>query len=459
MMDNTHAKTFPQALLLLAAVILPLTAGCGGGGGGGEGGLVLPFCYPKHYKKACYNNDVYWYDSCGGREDMYQDCAANETCSGGQCVRTIWAKTFGGGGGDTSSSIKQTTDGGYIVAGSTGSYGAGDNDVWVIKLDRSGNTEWTKTFGGEDSDYALSIEQTSDGGYIIAGTTRSYGAGESDVWVLKLDSSGNQLWAKTFGGEETDYATSIRQTSDGGYIVAGNKFFGMGDSDAWILRLDSSGNQIWAKIFGGTEYDKVESIQQTSDGGYVAAGRTGSFSEDSQDFWVLKLDSEGQQVWSNTFGGSPLGDYAFFVQQTSDGGYVTVGNTLSYGEGQADVWVVKLDASGSQEWAKTFGGARWDSGRYVQQTSDGGYIVAGDTDTYSSAEFDDDLLLLKLDSSGNQTWMKTYGEEQGEGASCVRQTSDGGYIVAGGTGSYGAGSGDAWVLKLDSNGDCPGCFD
>ncbi len=205
-----------------------------------------------------------------------------------------FAKAFGGGDDELAYSVQQTTDGGYIVAGYTRSFGAGSFDILLFKLDGSGNIQWAKTFGGSDYDWAYSVQQTTDGGYIVAGYTRSFGAGYSDFLLLKLDGSGNIQWAKTFGGSYYDEAYSVQQTTDGGYIVAGETHsFGAGSFDILLLKLDGSGNVQWAKTFGGDTIDLAYSVQQTTDGGYIVAGGTYSFGAGGYDLFILKTDANG----------------------------------------------------------------------------------------------------------------------------------------------------------------------
>jgi uncharacterized delta-60 repeat protein len=364
-----------------------------------------------------------------------------------------WAQTYGGTGSDYASSIQQTSDGGYVVAGQTYSFSDTINgDAWVLKLDSSGAVTWQKTYGGTGGDYASSIQQTSDGGYIVAGYTYSFGDTiNGDAWILKLDSSGAVTWQKTYGGTSDDEAYSIQPTSDGGYIVAGYTY-SFGDTingDAWILKLDSSGAVTWQKTYGGTSGDDYAySVQPTSDGGYIVAGSTSSFGAGDYDVWVLKLDSSGIVTWQKTYGGAG-GDYASSIQPTSEGGYIVAGYTNSFGAGGDDAWVLKLDSSGAVTWQKTYGGTGGDYASSIQQTSDGGYVVAGYTNSFGDI-VNDDNWVLKLDSSGAVTWQKTYG---GTGLNFIQQTSDGGYIAAGYTYSFGATiNGDAWVLKLDSTG-------
>ena len=206
----------------------------------------------------------------------------------------VWQKTYGGSNLDWASSIQQTTDGGYIVAGWTESFGAGNMDFYIIKLDSNGNKVWEKTYGGSENDVAYSIQQTSDGGYIVAGGTYSFGAGSADFYIIKLDSNGNKVWGKTYGGSNDEWARSIQQTTDGGYIVAGTTYsFGAGYDDFYIIKLDSNGDKVWEKTYGGSSYDEAYSIQQTSDGGYIVAGGTSSFGAGSADFYIIKTDSEG----------------------------------------------------------------------------------------------------------------------------------------------------------------------
>ena len=361
-----------------------------------------------------------------------------------------WSKTFGGTSRDWAFSVQQTSDGGYILAGETWSYGAGYSDFWLVKTDSDGKKEWDKTFGGTDRDKAESVQQTRDGGYIIAGETSSYGAGSEDFWLVKTDSSGNKEWDKTFGGTNDDVAYSVQQTSDDGYIIAGEtSSYGAGYSDFWLLKTDSSGNKEWDKTFGGAKWDGAQSVQQTRDGGYILTGCAQSYGAGLCDFWLVKTDSSGNKEWDKTFGGTRQ-DSAKSVQQTDDGGYIFAGFTQSYDAGHynEDFWLVKTDSNGNKAWDKTFRGSNDDRAESVQQTSDGGYILAGFTQSYGAGN--KDFWLLKTDSDGNKEWDKTFGGGQRDWAFSVQQTDDGGYILAGVTGSYGAGSSDFWLVKTDS---------
>ena len=243
------------------------------------------------------------------------------------------------------------------------------------------DTLWTKTFGGSDDDYGYSVQQTGDGGYILVGFTCSYGAGGLEVYLIKTDAGGNQLWTRTFGGSYHDNGNSVQQTDDGGYIIAGGtESYGAGNFDVYLIKTDATGDTIWTKTFGGSDDDYGYTVQQTSDGGYIIAGYTNSYGAGGYDVYLIKTDSSGIEQWSRTFGGSDY-DYGFSVQQTGDSGYIITGETSSYGAGGLDVYLIKTDAGGNQQWSQTFGGSSDDGSWSVQQTGDGGYIIAGLTST------------------------------------------------------------------------------
>jgi hypothetical protein len=358
--------------------------------------------------------------------------------------QTQWNKTYGGTDDDTGHSVQQTGDGGYILAGSRSS-GTGSRDFWLLKIDAGGTQQWSKTYGGTEFDVARYVQKTSDGGYILAGDTDSFGAGYEDFWLVKTDSSGNQQWNKTYGGIGSEMAFSAQQTSDGGYIIAGcTTSFGAGGWDFWLVKTSSVGTQQWNKTYGGSNDDAANSVQQTSDGGYIVAGGTKSFGAGEYDFWLVKTSSVGTQQWSKTYGGIHY-DAANSVRQTSDGGYIVVGYTGSSGAGAEDFWLVKTDSAGNEQWNKTYGGTGEDYPDSVQQVFDGGYIVAGHTSSFGAGS--SDFWLVKTDPSGNHQWNKTYGGHDIDYAHSIQQTGDGGYIVVGSTESFGAGGWDLWVVK------------
>ena len=359
-------------------------------------------------------------------------------------------KTFGGNSYDYAYSIQQATDSGYIVAGYSTSFDWPDN-VYILKLDSNGNLAWQRTYGGSGYDFGFSVDQTTDGGYIVVGGTSSFKVNNLDVYLLKLNSDGSLAWQNTFGGNIDDYALSVQQTTDGGYIVAGaTTSFGAGDCDVYVLKINPDGSLAWEKTFGGNGEDQAASIQQTTDGGYIVAGVTTSFGAGDCDVYVLKINPDGSLAWEKTFGGNGE-DQAASIQQTTDGGYIVAGVTTSFGAGSCDVYVLKLNSDGSLAWQKTYGGDAADYASSIQQTTDGGYIVAGVTGLFESGS--SDAYILKLNSDGSLAWQKTYGGNGYDAASSIQQTTDGGYIVAGVTKSFGAGYEDVYILKLDSNGE------
>ncbi|MDY6966358.1 MAG: PGF-CTERM sorting domain-containing protein [Halobacteriota archaeon] len=355
-----------------------------------------------------------------------------------------WNRTFGGAGDDFAKSVQQTSDGGFIVAGDTFSYQDGASDIFLVKTDSRGEKEWDRAFGGTGWDYSYSIQLASDGGYIVAGGTNSYGASD-DLWLVKLNSSGEEEWNRTFGGDGDDYAYSLQQTSDGGFIVAGlTESFGSGGYDFWLVKTNSSGVNEWNRTFGGNGDDFASSVQETSDGGYIVAGGSNSYSG-SNDFWLVKTNSSGVNEWNRTFGGNG-DDFASSVQETSDGGFIVAGVTDSFGSGSLDFWLVKTDSSGDKEWDRTFGGYSIDHASSVKQTTDGGYIVAGYTMSFGVRSYE--AWLVKTNSSGEKEWDRTFGYFSNDRASSVQETSDEGYIVAGHTTSFGAGDSDVWLMKV-----------
>ncbi len=306
---------------------------------------------------------------------------------------TLWTRTYGGSGGDRGCSVQQTSDGGYIIAGGTGSFGAG-GDVYLVKTDSCGDTLWTRTYGGSSLDQAFSVQQTPDGGYIIAGDTKSCGAGLFDVYLVKTDSCGDTLWTRTHGGSDEDAGLSVQQTSDGGYIVAGlTVSFGAGSVDFYLLKTDSCGDTLWTRTYGGSDWDEGYSVQQTSDGGYIIVGQTESFGAGARDVYLVKTDSSGDTLWTRTYGGSGY-DEGFSVRQTSDGGYIIAGGTNSFGGDYSDLCLLKTASSGDTLWTRTYGGSNFDKAYSVQQTSDGGYIIAGSTSSFGAGS--GDVYLVKV---------------------------------------------------------------
>jgi len=365
----------------------------------------------------------------------------------GQAPQTLWKKTFGGTNIDVGSHVIQSSDGGYAITGYTRSYGTmSGRNILLLKTDSSGNQLSINAYGGNDDEEGFGIRQTFDRGYIIVGYTKSFGAGAKDVIIQKTDSLGNSEWMRTFGGSNDDEGYSIQQTSDRGFIIAGaTSSSGAGSRDVYLVRTDANGNLRWAKTLGGMSSDGAWCVQLTSDGGFIITGWTFSYGPGFVgNVWLVKTDSLGNQIWHKYFGGSDA-DRGLAVEQTTDGGYIITGYTASYGAGLDDLYLIKTDSAGNEQWSKTFGGSGRDYGNFVQQAHDGGYIITGYTLSFGAGS--EDVWLIKTDPNGNKTWDITYGGAQSDVGNCVKQTSDGEYIIAGYTLSYGAGVHDVWLIK------------
>ncbi len=363
-----------------------------------------------------------------------------------------WIKTFGGIANDICLSVEQTFDAGYIIAGWTSSYGTEKADFWLIKTDNNGIEEWNRTFGGTDYDYGESVQQTTDGGYIITGITNfSYNTGYGDFWLIKTNNIGIEEWNRTFGGTNVDWPHSVQQTTDGGYIIMGvTNSFELDNEDIYLVKTDADGTKVWDKTFGGISQDLGYSAQQTSDQGYIITGGTYSSNTNSYDIWLIKTNINGDETWNRTYGGIS-GDNGYSVQQTSDGGYIVIGYTYSFSAGKEDIWLIKTDKSGNKLWDNTFGGINHDGGYSVQQTSDGGYIITGYTDSFDAGNYN--VWLIKTDNNGIEEWNRTFGETNtDDNGRSIQQTSDDGYIILGSTKSYDTGDYNVLLIKTDSKG-------
>jgi predicted secreted protein len=308
---------------------------------------------------------------------------------------------------------------------------------------------WNRTFGGEASDTAAGeTVQAIDGGYAILGDTSSFGAGGSDFWLIKTDADGNMLWNKTYGGTGTETSGDMCLTNDGGYAMSGyTTSFGAGGQDFWLVKVDADGNMLWNKTYGGTANEYAYHVIQTVDGGYALFGQTDSFGAGGNDFWLVKTDGSGNAQWNKTYGGT-ANDIGIHVLQTADEGYALLGHTSSFGTGPLDAWLIKTDSTGIMQWNQTYGGTGNEFGQCLDQSSDGGYVIGGITTSYGAGSTD--FWLFKTDAAGSMQWNQTYGETGSDGATHFIQTSDGGYAITGWTTGDGQ---DAGLVKTDSAGN------
>ncbi len=365
-----------------------------------------------------------------------------------------WARSYGGSGDEfVFRGVVPGSDGGYLIAGLTNSSGAGKNDVWIIKLDDDGSISWQKTFGGIRNEEPRSLQPTSDGGYVVAGPTNSFGAGGNDMWVLKLDAGGNIQWERTYGGPKADVAHAIQQTSDGGYVVAGfTMSFGAGSRDYFVVKLDSGGGIEWQRSYGGAKDDVIRFVKQVSDGGYLVAGFTHSFGT-SGDIMLIKLDSLGDVEWEKRYGGATFEEPSTILEVL--GGYVIMEQSGSFSK-STNGWVFKIDTGGNIVWQKTVGGGNFDELSAAQLTADGGFIAAGETRSFGIRN--EDFWVVKFNSTGGVEWQMRYGGALVDEAESIALTEDGGSIVVGHTRSFGAGIRDIWSIRLDSTGGLAGCM-
>lgn len=315
---------------------------------------------------------------------------------------TLWSKRYGGGGSapEVGWSVQQTLDRGYIIAGYTYAFGPGApvySDVYLVKTNAQGDTLWTKHYGGADNDGGCSVQQTADGGYIIAGWTQSFSSPPSvDIYLIKTNSQGDTLWTRVYGGTINEAGYSVQQTQDGGYIIAGNYDSLQIVERAYLIKTNAQGDTLWTRKYGA-EYGGGwgSSVQQTPDGGYIIAGTCGPLWGD-YDVYLFKTNAQGDTLWTRKYGMSPDPDYGRSVDQTTDGGYIVVGSTDYIGTG-VDVYLVKTKANGDTLWTRRYDHWDWDEGYSVQQTQDGGFIISG----FTFDNNNEDVYLIKTDGNGN----------------------------------------------------------
>ena len=367
---------------------------------------------------------------------------------------SLWSRTYGGNVDEECDAIVKTLDGGLLLVGFTTSFGAGSFDVWLERVDSGGNHIWSHTYGGINVEACYKAIPLEDGGFILAGHTGSYGAGDFDYWLLKIDSQGSQLWSRTYGGSSADRCFDAIRTSDGGYVMAGlTQSFGAHSSDIWILKVSDTGDSLWSRKFGGTGQDVAIAVTESGDGSLLFTGITGSQGEPNGDVILQKLSASGDSLWVHTFGGNQY-DAPWAIAQTPTGGYAIAGYTNSMGAGASDFYFVVTDESGNELWHRTYGGAMDEWCYDMIPMSSDGYLLAGRTASFGSGGYD--MWALRIALNGDSLWSKTFGTSAFE--DCRGATVIGGnYYLAGSEDLNGDGFSDILLVKtgFDSTLDTP----
>jgi hypothetical protein len=355
----------------------------------------------------------------------------------------IWSHNYGGQLSETGYSGVRTTDGGLAALGDSYS-NTTDHDFYLVRLDSLGDTLWTKTYGGAASDYGYDIQQTVDGGFILVGMTNSFGAGGQDIYLVKTDSAGEQIWARTYGGALHDVGWSVRIVS-GGYIIAGSTAsYGAGTTDVYLVRTNSLGDTLWTRTYGGASGETGFAVREVSGSGYIIAGATGSFGVGYGSIYAVRTDANGDTLWTRTYGGDKS-DLAYSVEIALDGGFVFVGATQSFGASYNDVYLVKTDPDGVMEWEKTYGGAFEDKGYAVRPAADGGFYVAGATESFGRGKAD--MYVIKTNPIGDIDWDTTYGGAQSDYCRSAVGNQGTLYLI-GHSSSYSSGGTDLYLVKI-----------
>jgi len=358
---------------------------------------------------------------------------------------SLWSRTFGGIAGDECFSVIQTSDRGYLLGGKTRSFGDSPPNMWVVKTDDRGDSLWSRVFGGGSEDKCYSVVQADNGGFVLTGSTESYGSGRIDMWLVKTDADGDSLWSRTYGGTGLDWCSSAIKTADGGYALFGTSDCDTtGAIDMWLVKTNADGDSLWSQTYGGENQEYGRSIIQTSDGGFLLGGETRSFGAESWDMYVVKTDADGEPLWSRRFGGESM-DKCDAVIEDVNGEFALAGFTHSFGAGRADFWLIKTDTEGDSLWSRTYGGEESDISRSAIQSFSNGFIITGFTSSFGSGDWD--MWLLRTDSGGDSLWSMTFGGNENEVCYDVIRNIDGGYTLAGYTKSIGSGYSDMWLVK------------
>jgi uncharacterized delta-60 repeat protein len=372
----------------------------------------------------------------------------NETKKTKTEFETNWQKAYGGVGRDKAYDVISLEDGGSMIAGMSRSYGKGRSDMLIVKMDKKGKTIWRSSYGGKGRDHAYALARSSDGNFFAVGSSESFSEdGDKDLFVVKFDTNGKRAWQKTYGGKGNDEAKAVVAVNNGGILVAGfTDSYGKGRTDVYILYIDKNGKEIWSKAIGGREEDEAYDISLTADGGFVVVGSTASYGKGREDFYILKFDGNGKFLWNKVYGGVER-DVLHSLTPTRDGGFVVAGETKSFDSKHKDIDIIKYNKNGKQIWHKIFG---FDSKEWVNdiiRIAGGGYLLCGTTKSFGFGKFD--FYILEIDGNGSSVWANVFGGESKDIAHALTRTSEGKIIVVGETDSFGSGGYDFMMLELE----------
>jgi hypothetical protein len=362
---------------------------------------------------------------------------------------TAFSHLFGGPGTEVGNAVRELAGGGYIVVGYTSSFGAGEEDVWLVRTDAAGDTLWTRAIGGPGKDWGWDIRATGDGGYIVVGFTNSFGAGGDDVYVIRTDADGNALWTRTYGGAGDELAWAFHETSDDGYVIAAQTTsYGAGERDLYLIRIDAGGDTVWTRTLGGPGIDRVFATEPTNDGGSVFAGITSNEAAGPLDATLVRIDSAGEVVWAHSYGGEGR-DIGHGVTLAPDDGFLLVGYTDSFGAGNHDIYLVRTDGAGAALWTRTIGDAGDDRAMMGTPMTGGGYAIAG----YASGRAETwSVRLTAVSDDGSMLWSESFGSSGTDRGVMLQETADGAFIFTGGIWREGDEAPDLFLAKIPAGG-------
>lgn len=364
---------------------------------------------------------------------------------------SLWSRMYGRmQDEDYCNAIWHTDDGGYMLAGRTWAYDEEVTDLLLVKTASNGDSLWSRTYGRDEQEFCTSALRTTDNGVLLAGQTLSYGAGFWDYYVVRTNANGDTIWTRSYGGTGADFCTDAIETSDGGFILAGRtESFGVDGYDYWVVRLNTDGDSLWTRTYGGAGDQECESICQTSDGGFALLGATSFAETDTSDFWLIRTDPQGDTLWTRSFGSSS-GLWGTVIRQTADGGLILAGIIYSYSAHRKDVLIIKTDTNGDSLWSRTYGGWYDEHCNDIQQTPDGGYLFAGWTYSYGNGNHTNpNAWLVRLDANGDSLWSLALGGNGREECTSFLQEQDGSYSLAGMRNESTENTlvGDFWLVK------------